>query len=773
MALLEATSTLDITTLVESRFHPTNLAYFSAGNNPGSGRGSGLIVKHNVGFNAPGGDYDSVFACWYRATPAQIDTNGSLIYGTYSDRNNHAFGFRFQKFYITPTGIRIEDNSEFGGYFTWTVTPINFASKYLDDAWHLIIFKLNANRGNGGSGSRFAIDGVEQTMSQNLVEDTLNITTSDFRVHTAGINKHDRMFCGDPIYPSDNNIGNTTTGENIAYRTGNEFGGKIHYIWISNGGSRSGPQNITLEEAIGQLWGTDDRYIRLLGDGSRRNLTSPFAHTWNDDVVSTFVVANKATSGVTKPHLRMGSAIGGSFQPRAIFQISETAPNSYVTLLSGADPSTTDIGDDPAAGVNGVAVNFPRAPQFAGNDTYTLVNFTINDGKIKFYDDDTLGLSITTAVNLIAGFLVEGEFRIRSNVAIGNNYTEADFVNQNFVDNGILTEILKLATCNIDIQVTAQTTARKDTSAAAQPTISSTVFTVGSRLGELLADLDISLSTDTRAGTIKQGNTALTITTAVTTSALDLDEALISVSTAMSVEAVAKKTTSTNIDIQSQLTVNINAQDLDIANAALLAQSDIIVVAEKIAGAAALLNLAVSVEALGSKQKLASSTLDITTDVVINANANKSALIDQQIETALLATAADIDLAELSISSGLLVDAVAIKIARSTININTSLQVDTIATELDLANLSISSAMFISAIAAKTARARITANSEMAVVADGMFFNVDPYYVYKILAETRLNTLVRETRAYKIMQETRDYKIRVPVLATPQTRRNS
>lgn len=771
MALLEATSTLEITAAIESRFHPTNLAYFSPGNNPGSGRGSGLIIKHNIGFNAPGSDHDSIFACWYRATPAQIDTNGSLIYGTYSDKNNHANGFSFQKFYITPTGIRIEDKSEVGGYYTWTISPTNFASKYLDDAWHLIIFKLNSNPGSGGSGSRFAIDGVEQTMSKNLVDGNYN--NADFRIHTAGINKHDRMFCGDPIYPSDNTIGNTSTGENIAYRTGNEFGGKIHFIWIANGGANSGPQNITLEQAIEQLWGADNRYIKLLGDGSRRNLTSPFAYTWSDDYVSTYVVANKATSGVTKPHLRMGSGLAGSpSPPRAILQISQTAPNSYVTLLDGS-PSTVDVGDDPVAGVNGVSVNYPRSPQIAGNDTYALVNFTINDGKIKFYDDDIFSLPITSAITMVAGFLLEGEFHIKSNVAIGNNYTEADFVNETFVDNGILTEILKLATCDIDIQVTAQTTARKDTSTAAQLIISSDISTRGSRLGELLVDLDISLSTDTRAGTIKQGNTALTITTTATTSALDLDEALISVSTAMSVEAVAKKTTSTNIDIQSQLNVNIDAEDLDIADAALLIQSDIIIVAEKIASATALLNAVLSIESFASKQKLASSTLDITTDVATTARADKVASVDQQIETTLSATAADIDLAELSISSSLFVDATAVKIARAIININTSLQVDTIAIDLDLADLNISSAMFISAIAAKTARARVTANSEMVVVADGIFFNVDPYYVYKILPETRLNTIVLETRAYRIMQETRDYKIKVPVLATPQTRRDT
>jgi len=776
MALLEATSTLEITAAVESRFHPTNLAYFSAGNNPGSGRGSGLIVKHNILLNGPGSEDDGiVFACWYRATTTQIDTNGSLIYGTYTDKNNYAdsfgTGFKYQKFYITPTGLRIEDKAGVGGSYIWTVSPTNFASKYLDDAWHLIIVKINVAPNSGGSGSICAIDGIEQTMSLTFDQGQTSPNANDTRFSTAGKNKHDRIFAGDPVY-TNNEIPTTTTGENITYRTGNEFGGKIHYIWIANGGALTSPPNIDFDNAVQQLWGSGDRYVRLLGDGGKKNLTSPFLSTWSPDVVSTFIVANKPTSSVTKPHLRMGSTLGAGSGPRQIFQISQTAPNSYVTLLDGS-PSTTDTGDDPVPGVNGVSVNYPRSKQIAGNDTYALVNFTINDGKIKFYDDDIFSLPITSAITMVAGFLLEGEFHIKSNVAIGNNYTEADFVNETFVDNGILTEILKLATCDIDIQVTAQTTARKDTSTAAQLIISSDISTRGSRLGELLVDLDISLSTDTRAGTIKQGNTALTITTTATTSALDLDEALISVSTAMSVEAVAKKTTSTNIDIQSQLNVNIDAEDLDIADAALLIQSDIIIVAEKIASATALLNAVLSIESFASKQKLASSTLDITTDVATTARADKVASVDQQIETTLSATAADIDLAELSISSNLFVDATAVKIARAIININTSLQVDTIAIDLDLADLNISSAMFISAIAAKTARARVTANSEMVVVADGIFFNVDPYYVYKILPETRLNTIVLETRAYRIMQETRDYKIKVPVLATPQTRRDT
>jgi hypothetical protein len=748
MALLEATSTLTATTSLVSKPATTNLPYFSSGNYPNSGRGSGLVV----GFAGRGFINTRYFivSCWFRATPDQIDSTGSILWANYSSvfdpailsYNTQFERFNFQEFSITQTGFKSVDDQGVSGHNSWEVNPNNFAAQYLDDAWHFVSFKVDINKQSVGC----YIDDVfyTPTLTYTPAITSVNNGLYNFRSNTT---KHTRIFAGRPTVASPGQ----SAANNAKYFNNNEFGGKIHFFAVTDG--IDGENNF--DDIHNGYWAFKNGYHLP------RNSGSTAAQIPND---------NPAYPGTAEPwvYLRAmedpdapGNMIlglsGQSYteDPYSVYQVSESLPTSYNLLETGEQ-----VGVNPD---NQLLVNGP----------FTLTNFTINNGKIKFYDDDTLGLSITTAVNLIAGFLVEGEFRIRSNVAIGNNYTEADFVNQNFVDNGILTEILKLATCNLSVQTSVQAAPIKNTSATANPVIESSAFIFASRVGELFSSLNISSSVNTTARKIAASSANLTIASSITATAVDLDQAIISASSSMSVSAVAKKTASANVNIQTQLAVDITATDLDIAVAALLIQTSITSSVKKFAGTTVSLNAAASITCFATKGKFTSAALNIAGTVVANAIANRKGVVNAQIQTALSATAVDIDLATLSISSGLVVNAVAIKIARAVVNIDSSMQIAATGADLDLANLSISSTMLISAIAVKTARARITATATMDVTAVGAFFNVDPYYVYKILAETRLNTLVLETRAYKIMQETRDYKIRVPVLATPQTRRNS
>ena len=55
----------------------------------------------------------------------------------------------------------------------------------------------------------------------------------------------------------------------------------------------------------------------------------------------------------------------------------------------------------------------------------------------------------------------------------------------------------------------------------------------------------------------------------------------------------------------------------------------------------------------------------------------------------------------------------------------------------------------------------------------GEDLDVDPFNTYRVLEETRVNTITRETRTLVIPEETRSYRIKRPVFAGSSTRRNS
>jgi hypothetical protein len=59
------------------------------------------------------------------------------------------------------------------------------------------------------------------------------------------------------------------------------------------------------------------------------------------------------------------------------------------------------------------------------------------------------------------------------------------------------------------------------------------------------------------------------------------------------------------------------------------------------------------------------------------------------------------------------------------------------------------------------------------VVTVGTDIDVDPYNIFKVLQETRLNTIKQELNEFTVMQETRDFAIKRPVLTGAGLRRNS
>lgn len=164
-----------------------------------------------------------------------------------------------------------------------------------------------------------------------------------------------------------------------------------------------------------------------------------------------------------------------------------------------------------------------------------------------------------------------------------------------------------------------------------------------------------------------------------------------------------------------------------------------------------------------------STNLQIISDIGINYLFDDYVINDYVIQGT---QAQDLDLATvLPIASGTVsASGVISAVGQSNVQISSSITVT--GNNIGETTLSITSSLTATAVeTAETGSATLVITG--ATIVAGRLVTVDPFNTYKVLEETRVNTVTRETRTLVIPEETRSFKIKRPVLAGTTTRRNS
>ncbi len=233
------------------------------------------------------------------------------------------------------------------------------------------------------------------------------------------------------------------------------------------------------------------------------------------------------------------------------------------------------------------------------------------------------------------------------------------------------------------------------------------------------------------------------------------------------------------------------AVDLDFGAVVVITSATISATPNFIAVSSSTLPITATISATAFEFDQAASTL--SSSVTMSAAAVKTAVgvVDASISSAITVAGTDLDFgASLLIASGT-VTAAPVKTAVSGANLVVSSSIRATVFVEGTATLAISATASTTAV--KTAVSTTTAAITSQVTADGSRLtfgsatltitggtvvvgtdiDVDPFNTYRVLEETRVNTITRETRTLVIPQETRAYKIKRPVFAGSGTRRNS
>jgi len=241
--------------------------------------------------------------------------------------------------------------------------------------------------------------------------------------------------------------------------------------------------------------------------------------------------------------------------------------------------------------------------------------------------------------------------------------------------------------------------------------------------------------------------------------------------------------------VSEYVTQGVEAIDLDLGAALLISSGTVSVAGTKIATGviSSSISCTISVEALETSATDLSITSSITSAAVKTAVGTSNLAISANISAS--AIERDFGAAVIISSGSITVDAVQTTVAEASLAITSNVQAG-VTTDADIsadisatltANAVITAVgstnpniiMTISADVVRVINAASTLSISAGTVVVGTEIDVDPYNVFKVLQETRLNTIKQESNEFIVMQETRDFAIKRPVLTGAGLRRNS
>lgn len=186
---------------------------------------------------------DFTVSFWFNASTADLDsTSVSRIIdwqgGVSLDHNQFTV-------FLTSTGFTIFWIERDDGTYSYSVSPASFSTNYLNSAWHHVVFKLKVS---SPIAKQFYLDGVSQTF---------NGTDTSSRTPIYG--RYAAVGC-------DNN-------SNTTYSNVDQFGGKLHQLWITN-------TSLDLSANIAKFYSAG--HVDLGTAGTTSGLTQPRIYIYVD-----------------------------------------------------------------------------------------------------------------------------------------------------------------------------------------------------------------------------------------------------------------------------------------------------------------------------------------------------------------------------------------------------------------------------------------------------------------------------------------------------------